>query len=65
MSTVIGYTGIGTEKGKYVSVEDAREHVLSECGLEVAESTYLSEEAMDALVEWYFSGEWLEVRADE
>ena len=65
MSELKGYKGIGTEKGKYVSVEDAKEHVLKECGLHVLESTYLSEEAMDALVEWYFSGEWLEVREDE
>lgn len=65
MSKLKGYKGIGTESGKFVAAEDAREHVLKECGLAVAESTYLSEEALDALVEWYFSGEWIEVRADD
>lgn len=64
MSNLIGYSGIGAERGKYVEVKDAREHVLNECGLAMQESTYLSEEALDALVEWYFSGEWLEVRKD-
>ena len=65
MSTLKGYKGIGSESGKFVAAEDVREHVLKECGLHVLESTYLSEEALDALVEWYFSGEWLEVIADE
>ena len=65
MSTLKGYKGIGTEKGKFVAAEDARKHVLKECGLLVQESTYLSEEALDALVEWYFSGEWIEVMADD
>ncbi|MBO7739141.1 MAG: DNA cytosine methyltransferase [Oscillospiraceae bacterium] len=62
---LIGYSGIGSESGKFVAAEDAREHVLKECGLAVQESTYLSDEAMDALVEWYFSGEWIEVMADD
>lgn len=65
MSELKGYKGIGPESGRYVAAEDAREHVLEECGLAMQQSTYLSEEALDALVEWYFSGEWIEVMADE
>lgn len=65
MSKLKGYKGIGIEAGRFVAAEDAEEHVLRECGLTAAsERTYLTDEAKRALVEWYFSGEWVEVYED-
>ena len=62
MNELKGYKGIGPEAGQFIAAEDAYEHVLQACGLSLSDaSAPLAQEAKQALVEWYFSGNWVEV----
>lgn len=61
-----GYKGIGPNRGKFVEAEDAFFHAANECGvLAFAQSAPLAEEFKHMLVEWYFSGNWVEECDDE
>ena len=62
MNELKGYKGIGPESGQFIAAEDAYEHVLQACGLSLSDSSApLAQEAEQTLVEWYFSGNWVEV----
>lgn len=56
---------IGYEKmdgSEFVRVEDARDYVLKKCGIAIVDDSAPDfEEFMKDLVEWYFSGPWVEV----
>lgn len=56
---MIEYRGIGPEKGKRVSSEDALAYAMSHCGI-MPFDTNMPEynEFCEFLVDWYFSGNW-------
>ena len=55
------YRGIGPNSGKIVAEPDAFQYALKECGV-LAYSSNAPEfgEFREMLVEWYFSGNWIE-----
>lgn len=60
-----GFKGIGPNTGKFVSAEDAFTHAAREVGILVFNHTAAdAEEFREMLVEWYFSGNWVEVDSD-
>lgn len=54
------YIGTGPEHGKTVSFDHAPEYVLELCGLSVTDQTEETQDALQALEAWYFSGNWIE-----
>lgn len=65
MSEGKGWRGIGPEAGKFVPADDGFRHAAQECGILVFEHTApLADEFKEMLVEWYFSGNWIEVKAN-
>ena len=62
MSQTKGYKGIGPNAGKFIPADDAFTYAKMCCGV----LTY-NDEAPDAkefeemLVEWFYSGNWIEV----
>jgi hypothetical protein len=66
LSMVTGYEGIGPEKGKYVSSESALAYAMERCGIKFSELPGDSrKEFRCALVEWFYSGNWIPVEQDE
>lgn len=66
MSKCKGYKGIGPEAGNFVSAEDAFDYAAEECGIKVVDLLApLSDEFHKMLVEWYFSGNWVDVSENE
>ena len=58
---MLGYEQI--KGNKFVTAEDALDHVLKECGLAIVNPDAPDAEEVKAmLVEWYFSGNWVEVK---
>lgn len=61
-----GWKGIGPNKGKFVPVEDGLEYVFNQIGI-----LTFNHDAPDAgmflegLVEWYFSGNWINIYEGE
>ena len=51
-----GYRGIGPEAGHYVREEDAYTHALMLCLYGPEE---IKQEFRKALVEWFYSGNWI------
>ena len=61
-----GWRGIGPRDGEYVAAEDAFGYVCCQVGITVFDSTALeADEFKEMLVEWYFSGNWIEVKGSE
>lgn len=61
-NTLMGWRGISTNAGKFVAAEDGFTVAARECGILVFEHTApLAEGFKELLVEWYFSGNWIEV----
>ena len=59
-----GWRGIGPEAGKFVQAADGFRHAAQECGITMVDpAAPLADEFNEMLVEWYFSGNWIE--ADE
>ena len=59
---LIGWRGITCNEGKFVDAEDGFAYVCQQVGIkDFDESAPESEEFKEMLVEWYFSGNWIEV----
>ena len=66
MSQVKGWEGICGNRGKFVPAEDGFDYAAESVGiLDFDHSAPDAEEFKKMLVEWFFSGEWVEVRPDE
>jgi hypothetical protein len=56
-----GWKGISTNTGKYVAAEDGFEYVCEQVGIEAFDETAPdAAEFKEMLIEWYFSGNWIE-----
>lgn len=63
---LIGWRGIGPNSGEYVAAEDGFGYVCIQVGIDRFDETALeAEEFKEMLVEWYFSGNWIEVYFEE
>ena len=61
-----GWRGIGPEAGKFVPAADGFRHAAQECGITMVDpAAPLADEFKEMLVEWYFSGNWIEVDENE
>lgn len=59
---LIGWRGIGPNAGEFVAVEDGFGYVCTQVGIDRFDETALeAEDFKEMLIEWYFSGNWLEV----
>ena len=62
MDKLKGWRGIGPNAGEYIAVKDGFGYVCTQVGIEVFDKTALeAEEFQKMLLEWYFSGNWIEV----
>jgi hypothetical protein len=58
----LGWKGITCNDGKFVAAEDGFEYVCHQVGIEVFDETAPeAEDFKEMLVEWFFSGNWIEV----
>ena len=57
---IIVFIGIGKNKGRAVKESDAPCYAMQHCGIQITRITEETEEFLDMLVSWYFSGDWLE-----
>lgn len=64
-SSILRYEGIGPNKYKNVMEYDAFDYAMHECGVQINPYRTLDPEFKKMLVEWYFSGNWIEVREGE
>lgn len=63
MSGIKGWQGFGPDAGKFVPVEDGFHHAAHQCGITMFDQTAPeAAEFQKMLVEWYYSGNWTEVR---
>ena len=61
-----GWQGITLNDGKYVSAEDGFEYVCQQVGIAAFDDTAPeAEKFKEMLVEWFFSGNWIEVYEEE
>lgn len=63
---LIGWKGIAVNKGKFVPADEGVEYVFEQVGImafnhDAPDATIF----LDELVEWYFSGNWIEVYAED
>lgn len=58
------YEGIGPERGQRVSAEKAPAYAMERCGISQIQDTPETPEFLDALVDWYFSGNWIQREGD-
>jgi len=59
---IIAYKGIGPERGKTVSADDALPYAMLRCGIafDCSENTDdCRQEFIKMLVDWFYSGNWL------
>lgn len=60
------YRGIGPEAGKYIQPGNALPYAMERCGICFATLPGdCREEFSEALVNWFYSGDWLPVDTDE
>ena len=60
---VYGWRGVNGNKGKYVEYEDGFDYACNACGIsEFDELAPDADEFREMLVEWFFSGNWIEDR---
>ncbi len=65
MKELKGWKGIGPERGKFIPAEDGLDHILTEFGITgLDESVPLYGELKELLIDWYYSGNWIEVYED-
>lgn len=58
---LLGWKGIGPNAGEFIAVEDGFGYACQQVGIECFDSTALdADEFKDMLVDWYFSGNWIE-----
>ena len=58
----IGWRGIGPYAGKFVEAEDGFDYVCQQVGIKSFDETAPeADEFKEMLVEWFFSGNWIEV----
>lgn len=63
MKQIKGWQGFGPEAGKFVPVEDGFHHAAHACGIQMVDPDAPdATEFKSMLVEWFFSGNWIEVR---
>ena len=56
-----GWRGIGPNAGQYVAAEDGFEYVCQQVGIERFDRTAIdADEFEEMVVEWFFSGNWIE-----
>ena len=66
MVKIKGWKGFGPDAGKFVSYEDGFDYVANECGIAMTDPTApLAGEFRGMVVEWYFSGNWVEVLEED
>ena len=66
MSEGKGWRGIGPNAGEFLAAEDAFGYVCQQVGITAFDSTALeADEFREMLIEWYFSGNWIEVDEKE
>jgi hypothetical protein len=63
MKTV--YCGIGPNAGLVIPEEDALPYAMHQCGIPCINPAPDSEEFKGMLVEWFYSGSWLENGQEE
>jgi hypothetical protein len=59
---IVAYKGIGPERGKTVSADDALPYAMLRCGITFVYSENIGDcrqEFMKMLVDWFYSGNWL------
>lgn len=65
MRELAGYEGICSNKGKFVPVDEAFDYAAEKVGiLDFDENAPDAAEFKDVLVEWFYSGNWIEVSDD-
>lgn len=61
-----GWKGICSNEGKFVPAEEGFEYVCAQVGIMAFDHNAPdAEEFAHMIVEWYFSGNWVEVYSDE
>lgn len=69
MKTVIAYRGIGSECGKFIDALDALPYAMRRCGITWAQHAGIDPDCQrefeDALVNWFYSGDWEPVRTED
>ena len=66
MTKIKGWTGFIENDGKFVRYEDGFDYAANECGIVMHDLTApLAGEFRGMLVEWFFSGNWIEVWEDD
>lgn len=61
-STLLGWRGIGPNAGKFVEAEDGFSYVRDQVGITLFDPTAPdAAEFKEMLIEWFFSGNWVEV----
>ena len=64
--SIKGWRGISTNDGKFVPAEDGFSYAAKAVGvLDFDQTAPEAEEFKEMLTEWYFSGNWVEVKHDE
>ncbi|CAB1240004.1 protein of unknown function [Ruminococcaceae bacterium BL-4] len=64
---IVAYKGIGPEKGKTVSADDALPYAMLRCGITFVYSENIGDcrqEFMKTLVDWFYSGNWLPYKSE-
>lgn len=57
-----GWRGIGPNAGEYVVAEDGFGYACTQVGIDSFDETALeAEEFKEMFIDWFFSGNWLEV----
>lgn len=62
---IIGYRGIGPNCGITVSALDAISYAEFEIGVTAVRETALTPKYHEWLLDWFYSGEWIEVHKGE
>jgi hypothetical protein len=60
MAMINGYTGICRESGKHVNADEALNYAMKRCGIQFTTPGDTTEEFKQMLIEWFYSGCWLE-----
>lgn len=63
---LIGWKGICSNAGKFVPADDGFEHICEQVGiLDFDHNAPDAAEFVSSTVEWYFSGNWIEVYEED
>ena len=65
MDEIRGWRGICQNKGKFVPFEDGFEYAAAEVGILAFDNNAPgADDFKEALIEWFYSGNWIEVTDD-